>query len=661
MQIRNTLLRPGGPLLLFGVAILFTTFGPAPAARAQMSPPVEALRRALDELLPPPDLTDEFNKALQERAKTLKQLTDDNSPLKSLGDMAQALLLQNWKDDQTALTSPPESKVNREAREALVQRFLRGVQAAIKAGEAARDPDLRAAVATQVGEFAASTRSGFFGNRGGNSLLLQHLPQFTRVVAGLAESDRSPEVRAAAASALAKLQSDPVKAGPPPKDDVVEPPTVEPVTVPALRTMLKDRDVEVRRAAARALGDLLRGTRAADRGGFAATPMVEPSRDNLVQFGPQVAQAAGAGLTDAEGDAEVRRLCAEALLQVAVTLRTKLRAGGEAVATTHRQLRPVANALWDQLPALTRATRDDDPRVRRAAMRVFEEMGDVRFAWAKPQELLPIAPTPDVPRPPVKPIVPPRTEARPEDVSGLSLVYAVEQAPPAKPRDEPPPVSAAVAGLVRRLSDDDVRNRLAAIDALEAIMTPTGTQTVSQEVGKEAVAVAAKALTRALSDRDRFVRWAAARTLGKMAPLSDAENGPQVQYAAVAGLARLLSDPDPDVRLRVALALEHFGKGARDAVPALAVAASRGDREARISASHAIEVIGGSPAEAVPALAAGLTDSNVRLRRTVASALAAYGADAVAARAALNRALRDSDPEVRRLASDALIKIGTRR
>src|SRR5205085_8208303 len=120
-------------------------------------------------------------------------------------------------------------------------------------------------------------------------------------------------------------------------------------TVAALEAMLDPANpVEVRRAAAAALAAVLRGTQASDRGGFSA-PVVEPPRTNLVGFGPLVARAAGAHLTDR--DAEVRRLCSAALRQVATTLNTQLRAA-EAIGDLHKQLRGVVTALWDQAPAL---------------------------------------------------------------------------------------------------------------------------------------------------------------------------------------------------------------------------------------------------------------------------------------------------------------------
>jgi HEAT repeat protein len=658
MQIRDFLPRPGGPCLLVGLALFVTAVGPG-AVQAQPAPAVEELERALNELLPPSDMTEEYTKALADRAKRLKRLTDDASQLQSLGDMTQALLLQNWGDDKTsAITTAPESmKVDRDAREALLMRFRDAVKREIRAGQEARDPSLRAAVATFIGEYGASARSGFLGARRGNKLLIDDMPWFTEILADLAEKDKAPEVRAAAAGALAKLQSDPTKENTPRNDDLEVPVTL-PVTVPALRSMIRDPDPMVRAAAVAALRDLLRSTRAPERSGYAISPPVEPARENLVEFGTQVARAAGQALAAGDRERQVRRLAAEALLQVASSLNSHLRTADILnVARIHNQLQPVADVLWEQTAALSRAARDPDADVRFTAIRALEEMGEVRLHWVHP-ELLPVPP---IENKPAKPATPPRAEATPDELSNITLAYAAAVAQPARAGDEPAPLSDAIPALVDGLSDENLRNRLAAIDALETITARTGEQTLAQELGKEPVASAARALTRALSDRDRFVRWAAARTLGKMAPIDDAENGPRVTQGAVSGLARLLSDPDPDVRLRVAVALEHFGKGARDAVPALAVAVSRGDLEARIAAAHAIEIIGGSPDQAVPALAAGLTESNVRLRRAMAEALASYGADARAARPELTRALQDSDAEVRRLAADALLRIGARR
>src|SRR5262249_23601705 len=150
--------------------------------------------------------------------------------------------------------------------------------------------------------------------------------------------------------------------------------------VPALRTLLKDSDVQVRRAGAAALRDLLRGTPAADRTGSVSSPVVEPATTNLPVFGPQVAKAAGDVLGGWEPDAGVRARCAEPLLEVGPLVAPRLRLYSGIIGTTpHEQLGSVVDALWGQTKALNKATRDSAPGVRSAAIRALEEMGNVRY------------------------------------------------------------------------------------------------------------------------------------------------------------------------------------------------------------------------------------------------------------------------------------------
>jgi HEAT repeat protein len=658
MLIRDILARPAGPALAVGLALLLSAFAP-PARAQQESEAVQAVLSALREPLPLASEPAELNKALEQRGVKLQQVTDAKSKLQDFRDMAQVLMLPNWAVEP--LTGVPDSSgVDRKAYRDLRDRFLREMREEIKA---ARGPIVRAAAATFIGELAASSRSGLSGKRG-NKLLNDDMGLFSKLVAELAEKDPSPEVRVAAAGALAKLQADPSRPEVQLLGQVVVEHTSTPVTVPALRTMLKATEPQVRRAAALALGDLLRGTRSADQGGFAGSPLIPVSETDLPDFGPQVARAAGAVLNGKETDAEVRRLSAAALVQVASMLKTGLRPAAPSE-SLHVMMRPVINALWDQTPALDRATRDDDTRVRHTAIRALEEMGEARKNWLAPTaEALPRLP--EIEKPRGGSSKPPRLTSVREEQSELALTSAMAQAPAVKPTPgEPPPLSAAIPALVDRLREDNVRNRLAAIDALEMIGSlSSDRRTLAQDLGPGPAAEAVRALTRALSDPDRFVRWAAARTLGEMAPLGDLENrgGQNVERGAIGGLTRLLADGDPDVRMRVAIALGRFGKAAEDAVPALARAAiNPGDLEARISATNAIQVIGGHADAAVPALAQNLGDSNDRLRRASVQALRSYGAKAVAAKDALNRALFDTDPEVRRLASDAILKIGTGR
>src|SRR5262249_10872919 len=108
-------------------------------------------------------------------------------------------------------------------------------------------------------------------------------------------------------------------------------------------------------------------------------------------------------------------------------------------------------------------------------------------------------------------------------------------------------LQAIVQTLAAGLGDADVRARRTIIDVLESLGA--------------AGAPAGASLVPSLRDPDRFVRWAAARTLGKIAPVA--------AETAVPGLAELLMDQDLDLRLTAALALERYGPTSKAAVPSL--------------------------------------------------------------------------------------------
>jgi HEAT repeat protein len=601
MHIRDILPRRRGLAPSLGLALLLATaLGPAPQAQAQQRrDPLTDLQLALGRFYPEP----------QTRKSALEKRVD---ALDNLGDMAQALLLQGWLDDSTVGMDTDAYKFDREVRTGLLNKFeKRFAEVAEKGNEVAR-----AAAATLVGEFAASARSASVSGAGKNLLLIDRLPDFLKPLANLAEKDKADSVRAAAALALAKLRAEPKQ------------------TAAALERLLKGADVPVRRAAAAALGDLLRGTPAADRGGIAAV-VATPRPEEVISFGQEVARAAAAGLADR--DVEVRRLSAAALLRVASEFNSQLNFGYEPD-VVHKRLKPLSTALWDQAGAIAKAVNDPDPAVRFSARRTVEEMGQARQRWLNP---------PLQALPPPKPEKPVRAPGG--GVGEVSLVYLPEPAPAAKD-DLLPGLLTTVPALIDGLKDPDVRGRLAALDALEAIVTRTGEATTAEEIGEKPATDIGRALVRGLSDPDRFVRWASARGLARLAPL------PSVERGAVAGLVRM-RDQDPDLQMRAAFVLERFGEAARPAVPALAARAARGDTEARILAIHALGAIGGDADDVVPALAAGLGDSNVRVRRGAADALSRYGAAAKDAQPALERAMRDSDPEVRRLAADALLRI----
>lgn len=193
----------------------------------------------------------------------------------------------------------------------------------------------------------------------------------------------------------------------------------------------------------------------------------------------------------------------------------------------------------------------------------------------------------------------------------------------------------AEATLLRGLNDRSSMVRLAAANAIE-------------NLGPEARHFAPE-LVRHLRDRNLFVRWVAARALGKMSGSPPA--------GAVEGLARLMFDSDLSVRAAAAVALEAYGPDAAAAVPALVRMANVGDGEVRQLTIRALGAIGLGGRPAVLAIARELSHEDTRVRRAAARALGNFGADVAPAAAALERALKDEDAEVRRSASEALLNI----
>jgi HEAT repeat protein len=191
-----------------------------------------------------------------------------------------------------------------------------------------------------------------------------------------------------------------------------------------------------------------------------------------------------------------------------------------------------------------------------------------------------------------------------------------------------------VGVLVRGLADPQPRNRLTAVESLEML--------------SDAAAPAAEAMSRALADPDRFVRWAAVRTLGKLPSLPAS---PTVER-----ITPLLLDPDPGVRGAAAAALERFGPGAQSAVPSLLRALTEGsDPEAQVALLHALARVAGANARlAVSPLCQILRSPDARVRRAVLATLGQFGPAAGAALPNVRAALSDPDETVREAARYAV-------
>jgi HEAT repeat protein len=268
-------------------------------------------------------------------------------------------------------------------------------------------------------------------------------------------------------------------------------------------------------------------------------------------------------------------------------------------------------AFKEQAANAARALTSNDRHVRLLMARTVEELAQARSLYERALSDLP-----------------PRPAAGPGDngegkADGKPLPTATQKP---VPEDRDGAVSEAlrrtISALAKATADPSPQVRLSAIEALETI-------------GPEAESTA-PVLVKALKDDNLFVRWAAARALGKV--------GTRHADIAVPGLAKLLDDRDFDVNIAAAQALERFGPAATDA-------------EKRKETLRAIESIGSGASPAIPAITQTLNDSDHMVRQQAARLLGRFGPAAAQATTALRRALQDPEPEVRRAASDALLNI----
>lgn len=523
-----------------GVFLLVATAAaPAPEPESPGRPdPVELLRRALR--APARDVE---ARELQVRAAVGR--------LHSLDELGRGLLLNEWRDrdpDETV------AAVDGRHRKAVVERFERGVRAALRQG----DLDGRLGTLGMVGGLDGTVR-------GAGEAPLTH--DLTADLAGLT-CPGPAALRASAARALGCVNPEPRAAA------------------AALGELLRDPDPGLRAVAGESLGGMVATAvgLAAVRGEGAGGP------EEVVPTACAVVPAAAAGLADAS--AEVRRRCAEALGRAAGALAALVRAPGvpdavedweayrRGVDEERAALRPLVAALREQSGALARAAGDGDARVRVVARHALEDVAEARVRLLRRASSAVAAA--------------PGQGDRVAD--GPSVAFLLED-----PLLEG--LRQALPALAAGVEDADVEARRASIDVLEAL-------------GRHA-APAGPALVRALSDRDRFVRWAAARALGKVRPAS--------AEAVVPHLARLLGDGDRDLRLAAAGALREYGPAARAALPALVEAAQAREPEMRLAVLRALESIGSEDAAALAVLSAGLTDADARVRQVAAQALEKLG------------------------------------
>jgi HEAT repeat protein len=579
---------PGGPgLAVLGLAAALV--GPA-AGRAEPFPPDPVER--LVQTLAVERLSGNDPDQLAFKAE-LEQRLD---ALKSLGEMGRALTLAEW----THLRLDPKgAELEREAFKQLAGRFEKAVRTVAEGKDAAKQQ----ALGRLIAEMAAPPSPESPRSR-------ELASAFAALTPSLVKLTRSGDeaVAAAAARSLGRVGPDPS------------------VAVPELKRLLGADGAGRRLAAAEALGDLTQGALSLTQQQLGGRPEAANGADlaaEAIKAAAATAPAAADGAADA--DPRVRRLCLEAL-KYAAAAGAELCSGPADAALLPPEGKRLTDAEQKLMEALRKAFEQERQALRPLTETLDRQVGVVGKALADGDATVSLA-----------------AHQALEGVCVLrrrllrqtaALPAAVRKAADAKAVADPLPAAAAAAAkLAAALEHKEIRVRLAGLYALEAL-----------EADAEP---AAPALIKALEDADVFVRWGAARALGKMAPHGG--------KAAALALAERLNDKSADVRLTAAAALERFGPAARDAVRAISRTVQGDDPSMRVRAIQVLAAVGTDAKSEVPVLRKALEAKESSVRLAAAQALAKFGPADKPTAAALQKALDDADPEVRRAAADALL------
>lgn len=540
------------------------------------------------------DMANPTPQVIEHRRETLSEKV---AALRTIGQLRRALALDEWKEDPTQVINEKLRRIDADMRRQVGERLAKSLEEVARSGE----PSARLAVANLLAEMGPTVRAVDPAELGGYARTLT--PVVLQLVA-----DKDRGVRQEALRALGNINPRPADAA------------------PVFARTLRTDETQPRRLAAEGLAQLVRVAAHLHKRGRSAAG-VEASRPEVLAAAKAAVPPAAEGLKDP--DPVVRRHALQALETAAQALydlapqafaakdfppagrrlnaeeTQDILAKQAKVRAEIAEAAPLFRAFRERIEPLAATLRDPDPGVRRQAADALERIASARLRFRTYMASVP------------------------------QIAGAADAGAPLAEVDPLAPLLPKLQDLAPLLEDSDIHLRRALLYFLESLESQAAPLT--------------PALTSRLSDEDRFVRWAAARVLAGL-PTDTLKE-------AVPDLGRLLSDPDLNVRLAAAAALENLGPQAREAVPLLAAAVIRGDVEGRVAAMKALTALGAAAQPAVPQLAEVLSHPESRVRAQAALTLGNLGPTARAALPALRRALGDSSSEVRVNAGDAILNI----
>ncbi len=514
--------------------------------------------------------------SIRDLASRDKNLSEGIKKLRGVLELRQALMLHEWRDNDS---DQMLADIDGENRGKVEQRLVGALREALKSGA----PSRQLATAGFLGEIGVSLRETVWDFQPPRRNLAAALaPDLVDLLQG-----KNAMVSAAAARALGKIYPEPKLA------------------VPSLKRVLESGQVSQQLAAAEAFTALIRVADQLYATERSRSDFKEPLRRREVSdLGESVVQATNRGLQNP--NPEVRRKCAETLQQAAVLLgelAASLSATDEELKEVtvpeeeQGDLLPLAKSLADQGDFLARLLRDPEAEIRLTTAHALEEMGNARMRFRRE-----------------------RKEGK-DSLVEKALFRGL---------------SAALPALSQSLSDPEPEVRLAAVEVLETLdsdaAAAAGALTKAladpnvfvrwaaaralSNIDPKDAEMAVAPLARVLFDPDFHARMAAAATLEKYGPPAK---------AAVPEMARAVDVGDAEIRVAVIRALEAVDprdpREAQPAIPALSKALAHPDVRVRRAAAEALSRFGPLARAAEPALRRALDDREDLVRKAAAEAL----------------------------------------